>query len=297
MNNKSGKPVRHPQPFPWFCSTCGKDEVRPAIIQHTATVKHHGRKHVVEIPNLPVLRCDSCGEILMENNSHEKILYELRRKEGLLQPGEIRKGRKDRGLKQRDFAKEIQAAATTVCKWESGVIIQSRRADRTIRDFFARTPVNGNPCDSASQNHVDELLRSIFHSCAEEVRAELFAKMTAHEIATNLTEKRSEICRRMKVVLKDCISHSSSNESTCHNAFHFWRTVSLEVSHRHPEECYLGYYSDKRIVRALCAYDRELEAPFDYQSSHQKLSTNRISDIPYVWPQSPAGHHKSLEKS
>lgn len=69
--------MRHPHPFPWNCSTCLKHEVWPTVIKHTATVKHQGHKHVVEIPNLPVLQCNSCGAILMENNSHDMILNQL----------------------------------------------------------------------------------------------------------------------------------------------------------------------------------------------------------------------------
>jgi len=65
-------------PFPWICSTCGKNEVRRATIKHTAIVKRHSRKHVIEIPDLPVLQCKACGAILMENDSHDRIFHELR---------------------------------------------------------------------------------------------------------------------------------------------------------------------------------------------------------------------------
>ena len=91
MKTQKENPVkRHPRPFPWLCSTCGKEEVRPAAVPHTATVKHHGRKYEVKVPDLPVLLCGSCNALLMENDSHERILRELRKKLGLL-PEEISK--------------------------------------------------------------------------------------------------------------------------------------------------------------------------------------------------------------
>jgi len=70
--------TRHPMPFPWSCSTCGKQEVRPATIQHTAIVKRGQLKYKVYVPDLPVLCCGSCGAVLMENDSHDKILSVLR---------------------------------------------------------------------------------------------------------------------------------------------------------------------------------------------------------------------------
>lgn len=130
---------RELRPFPWRCSTCGKEDVWPATIKHTATVKHHGRTHTVEVSDLPVRRCNTCGAVLMGNESHERILWGLREKEGLLQPEQIRKLRKDRRLKQREVAEAIHAAPTTLCKWEAGTIVQSRRSDRALRDFFAKT--------------------------------------------------------------------------------------------------------------------------------------------------------------
>lgn len=141
MSDKVAKTAkRHPRPFPWRCSTCGKEEVRPATIAHTATVKHHGRQHKVEVSDLPVLRCGACSAILFENDSHERILRALRTQLDLLQPHEIRKERKERGLNQQELAQAVHAALATVCRWETGTNIQSRRADRALREFFARTP-------------------------------------------------------------------------------------------------------------------------------------------------------------
>ena len=129
---------RHPRPFPWRCSACGKIELSPAVVRYTATVKHHGRTHKVRVPELHVLKCGSCGALVFQNDSHQRIGRALRHQLGLLQPEEIRAGRKQsKDITQEQLAQAVDAAVATVSRWETGAVIQSRRADKALRRFFA----------------------------------------------------------------------------------------------------------------------------------------------------------------
>jgi nitric oxide reductase activation protein len=88
-------------------------ELRPAVIQNETTLKHHGRSYNVEVADLHVLQCAACGERLFGNEAHEQINRALRQKIGVMQPSEIRKNRKERGLTQTDLAAGVDAALAT----------------------------------------------------------------------------------------------------------------------------------------------------------------------------------------
>ena len=126
----------HDKPFPWRCPECGKREVRPATVHHTSGVKHDGRLHCVEIPQLRVPRCDACGEIVFDNDADSQIASALREQLALLLPGQIRKDREQLGLSQRELAEHLGVAIETISRWEDGAIIQSRAMDRYLRVYF-----------------------------------------------------------------------------------------------------------------------------------------------------------------
>ena len=58
------------RPFPRFCPTCGKYEVRPATIDYTIME--------VRIPNLHVNKCDVCDEFLFGNVADDQITEALK---------------------------------------------------------------------------------------------------------------------------------------------------------------------------------------------------------------------------
>ncbi|MCI0682095.1 MAG: helix-turn-helix domain-containing protein [Gemmataceae bacterium] len=138
LRNETSLAKRHPRPFPWRCSACGKVDVAPAVVRYTANVRHHGRTHKVRVADLCVLKCRACGALVFQNDSHQQIARALRRQLGLLQPEEIREGRRQANdITQEQLAQAIDAAVATVSRWETGAVIQSRRADKAMRRFFA----------------------------------------------------------------------------------------------------------------------------------------------------------------
>jgi putative zinc finger/helix-turn-helix YgiT family protein len=131
--------TRSDKPFPWRCTDCGETAIEPDVIDHTSMIKCDGRLHEVRVPNLSVLRCRNCGEVLFGNEADEQIARALRDKLHLLQPEQIRENRAHEsiGLKQSEFARKIGVAVESLSRWENGHVIQSRGHDRFMRSFFA----------------------------------------------------------------------------------------------------------------------------------------------------------------
>ena len=133
MNEKSASQDRA---FPWPCPECGKKEVRPATVRHTAQIRHDGRLYTVEVPRLRVPRCRACGELVFENAADEQIAAALREQLGLLSSEQIRANREQLGLSQRGLSDHLGVAVETISRWENGVLTQTRAMDRYLRVYF-----------------------------------------------------------------------------------------------------------------------------------------------------------------
>ncbi|MBN1396376.1 MAG: hypothetical protein JW959_15230 [Pirellulales bacterium] len=120
------------------CLECGKRELRPDVIYHNARVKHDGSVHEIAIPQMHVLKCRSCGDVLFDDITDEQISQALRNHLGLLSPQEIREQLQRFGLTQKDFSACIRIAPETVSRWLSGAYIQSCAYDTLMRMFFER---------------------------------------------------------------------------------------------------------------------------------------------------------------
>lgn len=61
------------RPFPWRCRSCGKVEVKPAVIHYDAEVRHDGRLHKFVIPKLEAPVCEACGKMIVTEAVDEQI--------------------------------------------------------------------------------------------------------------------------------------------------------------------------------------------------------------------------------
>ena len=133
--NESRK--RHGRPFPWRCFNCLKEEVYPATTPYAADVKHDGRLHHIEIPELTIPKCRACGEVVFNYDADDQIMAALRSHLNLLTPEQIKAGRKALGLKSKELARRLGVADATVSRWEKKMMIQSRAMDNLLRAYFA----------------------------------------------------------------------------------------------------------------------------------------------------------------
>lgn len=120
------------------CLECGKRDLWPNVICHNARIKHDGSLYEIAIPQLHVLKCQSCGDVLFDDATDKQISQALRNHLGLLSPQEIREHLDRLGLTQKEFSERICIAAETVSRWLSGAYIQSRAYDKLMRLFFER---------------------------------------------------------------------------------------------------------------------------------------------------------------
>lgn len=128
---------RQDRPFPWRCATCLKEAVYPATIPYTAKLKHDGKLHSIDIPELTIPKCRECGALVFSNSVDDQLVSALRSHLELLTPQEIKEGRKALRLKSKELAEHLGIAAATVSRWEKGHLIQSRAMDNLLRLFFA----------------------------------------------------------------------------------------------------------------------------------------------------------------
>jgi len=134
--NAVTKSPRPPEPFPWLCPRCGQDQVFPTKIDYQAKMGYEGRLYEFEVSALEVLECRKCGEQLFDLGADAGISTAFRATLGLLQPEQVRAGRKALGLSQKELAAHLGVAEESISRWETGALIQSRVVDRQIRLYF-----------------------------------------------------------------------------------------------------------------------------------------------------------------
>ena len=121
------------------CAECGGN-----IARRLATVAVPvGARGAIDVSRR-LQRCETCGEIYYAAGEADAVRREandeVRRREGLLFPEEIKELRTALGLSQAEFERLLRVGPKTVVRWERGTIFQNRATDtllRTIRDVPA----------------------------------------------------------------------------------------------------------------------------------------------------------------
>jgi putative zinc finger/helix-turn-helix YgiT family protein len=133
----SYKPSVSPgKPFPWLSPECGRREVHAVSISYATEIKHDGRLHRLEIPDLVVPRCGACGELVFDNRADQRVAQEFRRVLGLLSAAQIRTNREKLGQSQEQLAEHLGVAAETIIRWETGALTPSPAMDPYLRVYF-----------------------------------------------------------------------------------------------------------------------------------------------------------------
>ena len=123
--------------FPWRCPKCLQKAVHPVVIPYLAKAAHDGRLYELDIPDLQIPQCASCGELVFSNRVDERITQTLRSQLRLLTPEQIRDARCRLGLQQKELAERLGTTEETLGRWESGTLIQPRAMDNLLRVYFA----------------------------------------------------------------------------------------------------------------------------------------------------------------
>jgi putative zinc finger/helix-turn-helix YgiT family protein len=137
MTDKKNTRETKTRPFPWLCPNCVKLTVVPTIVDYTAKIKQDGVIHEINLLQVEVPRCQTCGQLIITTAVDELVNDALRSKLHLLTPAQIRQGIETLGLKQQEMAERLGVAAETISRWVTGALIQSRAMDNLLRAYFA----------------------------------------------------------------------------------------------------------------------------------------------------------------
>jgi putative zinc finger/helix-turn-helix YgiT family protein len=123
--------------YPKRCGKCGHHRMQLAIVPYATTIEHDGRAYRVEVPALTVPQCGNCQALSIDDEADQQISVAFRHAARLLTPEEIRQGREQLGLTQKQFANLLGVGEATVSRWETGAQIQQRALDRFLRVCLA----------------------------------------------------------------------------------------------------------------------------------------------------------------
>jgi putative zinc finger/helix-turn-helix YgiT family protein len=140
--------------FPRRCGKCGQQRMELATVPYATTIEHDGRSFHVEIPALTVPRCAKCKALSIDDAADQQISAAFRREARLLTPEEIRQGRENLELTQKQLASLLGLGEATVSRWETGAEVQQLAMDRFLRLCF-------------TSPEAEELLRKDFQMSAK----------------------------------------------------------------------------------------------------------------------------------
>ena len=86
---KMKRPRVGQRPFPRRCRQCGEKEVRLTKMSYDAEVRHDGRLHEFNIPQLELPVCEACGEKVFTEKVDTQFTDALRLHLNLLDPTQI----------------------------------------------------------------------------------------------------------------------------------------------------------------------------------------------------------------
>jgi putative zinc finger/helix-turn-helix YgiT family protein len=119
--------------YPKRCGKCGQKKMELAAVPYATTIEHDGRSYQMEIPDLTVLRCANCRAISIDDAADQQISAAFRREAKLLPLEDIRQGRENLELTQKQLANLLGVSEATVSRWETGAQICQRAMDRFLR--------------------------------------------------------------------------------------------------------------------------------------------------------------------
>lgn len=117
------------------CPSCRKHAVRATTVAHHTKVKHENVLHDVFVPAMPVLLCEACGAMSVDDQADIAVRSALRAQLEVLEAATIRECISTLGETQELLAERCGFAPASVSRWINGAI-PSRLSDRMLRLYF-----------------------------------------------------------------------------------------------------------------------------------------------------------------
>lgn len=117
-----------------ICMECGAQ-----MMKSSDPIKESFRGEEITVTGIEHYKCSSCGEILLGAEEgklfDEKLVNQYSSLVGLLNPTEIKSIRTKYHLTQQEFEKVLGVSSPSVCRWETGKVIQSKPVDLLMRAY------------------------------------------------------------------------------------------------------------------------------------------------------------------
>jgi putative zinc finger/helix-turn-helix YgiT family protein len=123
-------------PYPRKCPKCHERKVVRVKEDYCAVLEHDGITYNIVVPDLELLKCEACGNIVLDDAANEKLDDALRAAAGLMPASEIGKRRMELEMSQGELARLIQVDEATLKRWESGLQIPANHTDILLRAYF-----------------------------------------------------------------------------------------------------------------------------------------------------------------
>lgn len=140
------------KPFPWTCRTCREAAVRPASVLYQTDVEFDGRCYRVELPDLGVLRCESCGAMVLDDEANRKVTEAIARKRGCSLPTRYGKGARRWASPRSSLPPDFRLPKRRSPAGRRGGQVQQRALDQYLRTYF-RVPEARRFVDVMSDNY------------------------------------------------------------------------------------------------------------------------------------------------
>ena len=120
------------------CINCGQGALVAHVTNHTTAYRTaDGAVRELVVPQLRVLRCDSCGEEYLDDDATREIEAAQRRALHRLMPEELKAWRKALNLTQTDLAALLGVGLKSIARWESGDYTMTAALSNYIRLLIA----------------------------------------------------------------------------------------------------------------------------------------------------------------
>ncbi|MBI2803814.1 MAG: type II toxin-antitoxin system MqsA family antitoxin [Planctomycetes bacterium] len=118
--------------IPGACPECGRGQLVSFTRDEDFDFDLGDERVAVQARNVPVEKCDTCGEI-MSGPAAARVRHDaICRAVGLLTPSEIKAIREKFGWSQQHLAALTDFGIATVSRWERGRLLQNRSANKVL---------------------------------------------------------------------------------------------------------------------------------------------------------------------
>lgn len=115
------------------CPACETGYLTTVQGTYETTYADGEKEHALKIPNTNWLECPVCKEVILDDNTMERIEKAKCQALDLLSPNEILSIRKLLQKNQVEMAELLGIGTKTYCRWENGTFLQTRAYDRYLR--------------------------------------------------------------------------------------------------------------------------------------------------------------------